>query len=97
MSEFFILGATLGLLGSLMFLAGAIWGVVSAFKEGMLWGVLMLVGFFSGFQIVSWCLFALKHFDEAYPSFLLYVGGLIPMVIGASICLMELTIKLVAN
>ena len=89
MQELFWLGGGIAILGVLMMLAGGIWGIVAAFKEGGLWGLLMLAGFFTGFQIIAWCLFAIKHFDSSYPSFLLYIGGFLPLAVGGCMMFFE--------
>lgn len=94
--DFFLLSFLLMGVGALVTLIGAIWGIVAAFKEGTGWGLLMLAGFFFGFQILSWAVFALKHFDEAYPSFLTYLGGLLPLVLGVAMFFFEAALKAAA-
>lgn len=93
MTGFFWLGVALLSLGAILALAGGIWGIVAGFKKGALWGIAMLVGFLTGLQILAWLIFAIKHFEDSYPSFLMHLGGLVPMMIGGGIMLFELFLK----
>lgn len=91
--DFFMVSFALMGVGALITMIGGIWGIVAAFREGALWGLLMLAGFISGLQLLAWGIFAMKYFDEAYPPFLTYIGGLLPLGLGIAMFFFELAIK----
>jgi thiol:disulfide interchange protein len=62
-------------LGLLVALVGAIWLIVLAFKESILWGLgSLLIPFVS-------LIFAITHWDRAKTPFLIQVGGVVLLVL----------------
>lgn len=74
-----IVGLALVVIGGILSLAGAIWFLVVAFQESVLWG---LGCFFCG---IVQLIFLFSNFDKAGKPFMVEVGGLVLVIIGSAI------------
>lgn len=74
-----ILGLILLGAGGLTMVVGAIWLLVVAFKQSILWGLLSL---FIPFAVL---VFIFKYWDKAKQPFLIYLGGAVAIGIGMAL------------
>lgn len=71
-----ILGTLLLTVGGLVTLIGAIWLLITAFQESIVWG---LCSFFIPFAILA---FIGLHWNKASKPFFVWLSGFIPYLIG---------------
>ncbi len=87
-----IVGGILILLGVVLNLGAWIAQIVDAFKAGVGWGLISLLGFFVLLGIPN-VLFILLDFKERHPPMVMWFGSLVPLAVGGLIVGGELLVR----